>query len=90
MKYLGLVYLPDDAVSPPHGGAEASTIVRVRSGRLSVTERPRRRGGECPTGYFLIEAVDLNEAIVLASRCPSARIGDVELQPINVLDEAGG
>jgi hypothetical protein len=35
----------------------------------------------------VIEARDLNEAIQIASRIPSARIGSVEVRPIQVFDQ---
>jgi hypothetical protein len=39
-------------------------------------------------GFYLIEAGDLNDAIRLAARLPSARIGSIEIRPVRELDPA--
>lgn len=62
--------------------ATQSATVRVRSGRLSVTDGPFAETKEQIGGFFLIEARDLNEAIQLASRWPSARLGSIEVRPV--------
>jgi hypothetical protein len=62
--------------------ANTAAIVRVRSGRLSVTDGPFAETKEQIGGFFLIEARDLNEAIQLASRWPSARLGSIEVRPV--------
>lgn len=62
--------------------ATQAAIVRVRSGRLSVTDGPFAETKEQIGGFFLVEARDLNEAIQLASRWPSARLGSIEVRPI--------
>jgi hypothetical protein len=61
---------------------EAATTVRVRDGRLSATEGPFAETTEQLGGFLLIEAADLNEAIRIAGRLPSARIGSVEVRPV--------
>ncbi|MGD5618113.1 YciI family protein, partial [Xanthomonas citri pv. citri] len=38
-------------------------------------------------GYYLVEAKDLNAAIEIAARIPSARIGSIEVRPIWVYDK---
>jgi hypothetical protein len=62
--------------------ANQAAIVRVRSGRLTVTDGPFAETKEQIGGFFLIEARDLNEAIQIASRWPSARIGSIEVRPV--------
>jgi hypothetical protein len=59
----------------------SSVTVRVRNSRLSVTDGPFAETKEL-TGFFLIEARDLNEAIQVAAKVPSARMGHVEVRPI--------
>jgi hypothetical protein len=59
-----------------------ATTVRVRNGRLSTTDGPFAETKEQLGGYYLIEANDLNEAIQIASRIPSAKIGSIEVRPI--------
>jgi len=60
----------------------AATTVRVRQGKVSITDGPYVETKEQLGGYFIIEAKDLNEAIEVASRIPGAWIGCVELRPI--------
>jgi hypothetical protein len=59
-----------------------ATTVRVRHGRLATTDGPFAETKETLGGFFLIEARDLNEAIQVASSWPSARIGSIEVRPI--------
>ena len=56
--------------------------VRVRNDRLSTTDGPFAETKETLGGFFLIEAADLNEAVRLAARWPSARLGSIEVRPI--------
>lgn len=62
--------------------ATTATSIQVRGGRLSVTDGPFVETKEQIGGYFLIEAADLDEAIRIASKWPSARLGTVEVRPI--------
>lgn len=66
---------------------DTATSVRVRGGKPIVTDGPFAETREQLGGYFLIEALDLNEAIRIASRIPGARKGTVEIRP--VLELAG-
>ena len=59
-----------------------ATTVRVRDGRLSTTDGPFAETKETLGGVLLIEAADLDEAIALAARWPSARIGSIEVRPV--------
>ena len=59
-----------------------ATTVRVRNGKISTTDGPFAETKEQLGGYFLIEARDLNEAIQVAARIPSARLGSIEVRPI--------
>ena len=60
----------------------SAAAVRVRDGRLSATDGPFAETNEQLGGFWLIEARDLNEAIHIAGRLPSARIGTVEVRPV--------
>ncbi len=64
---------------------ETATSVRVRDGRLSVTDGPFAETREQLGGYFLIEAPDLDGAIGVAGRIPGARKGTVEVRPVHDL-----
>jgi hypothetical protein len=61
---------------------EASTSGRVGNGRVSVTDGPSAEAREQLGGFILIEAGDVNEAIQVASKMPSARMGRVDVRPI--------
>ena len=61
---------------------DAATTVRVRNGKLSATDGPFAETKEQLGGYFLIEAKDLNDAIQVASRIPSAKWGSIEVRPV--------
>jgi len=60
----------------------AATTVRVRKGKISTTDGPYAETKEQLGGYYVIEARDLNEAILVASRIPGAWHGCVEVRPI--------
>jgi hypothetical protein len=61
---------------------DAAATVRVRQGRVSITDGPYEETKEQLGGYYLIEAKDLQEAIQVASRIPGARMGCVEVRPV--------
>ena len=61
-----------------------ATSLRVRDGKLSVTDGPFAETKEHLGGYILIEAADLGEAIDLAAKCPMAAIGTIEVRPVRV------
>ena len=59
-----------------------ATTVRVRNGKVSVTDGPFAETKEFLAGFYMIEARDLNEAIQIASRIPPAAVGSIEIRPI--------
>lgn len=67
--------------------AKTATTLRVQEGKVSITDGPFAETKEQLGGYILIDAKDLDEAIQLASKIPSARLGCVELRPIKELIE---
>jgi len=60
-----------------------ATTIRIRGGRRTVTDGPFADTREQLIGYYLIEARDLDEAIGIAERVPSARWGAVEVRPVH-------
>ena len=56
--------------------------VRLRNGRKSVTDGPFAETKEQLGGYFLVEANDLDEAMAMAARIPSAATGAIEIRPV--------
>ena len=59
-----------------------ATTVRVRDGKRAVTDGPFAETKEQLGGYFLVEAGDLDEAIAIAARIPSAKNGSIEVRPM--------
>jgi hypothetical protein len=59
-----------------------ATTVRVRDGKRVVTDGPFAETREQLGGFYLIEAKDLDEALAIAERVPSARIGSIEVRPL--------
>jgi hypothetical protein len=59
-----------------------ATTVRVRNGRVTVSDGPFAETKEALAGFYLIEARDLNEAIQLAAKIPPAKVGCIEVRPI--------
>ena len=68
----------------PLQSVRTAATVRVRNGKTSVLDGPYAETKEQLGGYFLIEAKDMREALELASRWPSARLGSIEVRPIEV------
>ena len=64
---------------------ETATTVRVRHGKVSVTDGPFAETKEQLAGFYLIEARDLNEAIQAAAKIPPAREGSIEVRPVREL-----
>ena len=64
-----------------------ATTVRVRNGKVSVTDGPFAETKEFLAGFYMIEARDLNEAIQLAARIPPAAVGSIEVRPIRPIRE---
>lgn len=65
---------------------QTATTVRMRGGKLAITDGPFAETKEQLAGFYLIEARDLNEAIQLAGYIPAARVGCVEVRPVRQLD----
>ena len=71
-------YIGGEALQP----VSTATTVRVRNGKISTTDGPFAETKEQLGGFYFIEARDLNDAIQVASRIPSARLGSIEVRPV--------
>jgi hypothetical protein len=80
MRHTG-VLVAAQALQP----VETATTLRVRNGRLSVTDGPFAETKEQLAGFYLIEARDLNEAIQIAAKIPPIREGSIEVRPVREL-----
>ena len=77
MKKAG-IWLGGDRLRP----TATATTVRVRDGKQQVIDGPYADTKEQLGGYYMIEAKDLNEALTVASRIPTAQVGAIEVRPI--------
>jgi len=59
-----------------------ATTIKVRDGKTVTTDGPFAETREQLGGYFVVEAADLDEAIGIAERIPSAKFGSVEIRPV--------
>ncbi len=68
-----------------HEGLEPSrtaTTVRVRDGRVAVTDGPYTEAKEHIGGFALIEVDSLDEAVEIAAGHPASAMGQVEIRPV--------
>ena len=70
----------------------ATTSVRPRNGKPSVTDGPYVETKEQLGAFFIIEAKDLNEAIRVASKHPAAHLNEhlgwgIEVRPIEFFEQ---
>ena len=73
-------YVAGDALQP----TSTATTVRIRNGKTLVTDGPVAETKEQLGGYYLVEAKDVDEALKIAERIPSARYGSIEVRPVVV------
>ena len=73
-------YLAGEALKP----VQTATSVRLRNGKLSTTDGPFAETKEQLGGFYMIDATDLNEAIQIAAKIPSAKTGTIEVRPVEV------
>jgi hypothetical protein len=71
-----------EALQPVH----TATTVRVRDGKVSITDGPFAETKEQLAGFYLVEASDLDEAIRIAAQIPPARVGSIEVRPVRTLN----
>ena len=64
---------------------DTAATVRVRHGKVTVTDGPFAETKEQLAGFYLVDARDLNEAIQIAAKIPPAREGSVEVRPVREL-----
>jgi hypothetical protein len=67
-----------DALEP----SSAATTVRVREGRTLISDGPFAETKEVLGGYYLIDCPDLDTAIEMATKIPSAARGSIEIRPV--------
>ena len=78
-------YIASDALQ----GVRTARTIRVRAGNASTTVGPFVETKEKLGGFFLIEAKDMDEACAVAARFPPARVGVIEIRPVQELKHSG-
>lgn len=63
-------------------GRATAKVVRMRDGERIVTDGPFTETKEVIGGLFVVDLPDLDEAIRLAARIPTAEHGSLEIRPI--------
>jgi len=69
------------AAGPLHPVSTA-TSVRVREGKRIVTDGPFAETREQLGGFYIVDAKDLDEAMVIAENIPPAKYGTIEIRPL--------
>ena len=75
--------LASEALQP----VRTAATVRVRDGKVQVTDGPFMETKETLAGFYLVEAADLAEATRIAARIPPAQVGSIEVRPIRPIRE---
>jgi len=65
---------------------ETATSVRVRNGKVMITDGPFAETKEQLAGFYIVDAENLDEAIHIAAKIPPAREGTVEVRPVRELN----
>jgi hypothetical protein len=103
MHYMCLIYddedvwngLPEDERNALYGEytsftesiREGGQYVQARDGKTLVTDGPFAETKEQLGGYYVIDAADMDEALKIAERIPSARYGSIEVRPVVVWED---
>ncbi|MBP7147321.1 MAG: YciI family protein [Acidobacteria bacterium] len=75
-------YIAGDALQP----VATATTLRVREGKALTTDGPFAETREQLGGYYLVKAENLDQALAIAARIPSARSGSIEIRPVMEFD----
>jgi hypothetical protein len=59
-----------------------ATTVRVRNGQRLMTDGPFAETKEQLGGVYVFECKDLDEALDIAAKIPTAKTGSIEIRPI--------
>ena len=66
----------------PLESTATATTVRVKAGKTVRTDGPFAETREQLGGFYIVEAKDLDEAVGIAARIPTAKHGSIEVRPI--------
>jgi hypothetical protein len=74
-------FIEAEALEP----AAAASCIRLRGGKVTVTDGPFAETKELVAGFYLIEAGDREEATRIALQFPSAPLATIEIRPVRQL-----
>ena len=74
-------YVSAESLQP----VSTARTLRVRGGKVTVTDGPFTEAKEVIAGFYLIDARDFDEALQLAAKIPPARVGAIEVRPVRQL-----
>lgn len=78
VKKAGNAYVCSEAL----GDTENATTVRIRGGKVAMTDGPFAETKEVLGGFYILDCQDLDEAIEYAAKIPDAQSGAIEVRPI--------
>ena len=67
--------------------SSAAKTVRVRDGKVLVTDGPFADSKEVIVGFDILECASIEDAIAIAAKHPMARVGRLELRPFWPIEE---
>lgn len=67
---------------------QTAKTVRVRNGKVTITDGPFSETKEQLAGFYLVDAENVDDAIRIAAGIPPARVGSIEVRPVRILDGA--
>jgi hypothetical protein len=73
-------------MSEPLKSPGDAITVRKWGGKLTSTNGPFMVTPEHLSGFFVIQARDINEAVEVASKMPLAVVGSIEVRPVDVAE----
>jgi len=69
-------------VGEPLDATQTASTVRLRDGKTMVTDGPFAETKEQLGGLYVVDVPDLDAALAIAARLPSASVGSIEVRPI--------
>lgn len=73
-------------MSEPLKAPGDAVTVRNWNGKFTSTNGPFMVTPEHLSGFFVIQAKDINEAVLLASTMPLATVGSIEVRPLDIAE----
>jgi hypothetical protein len=64
--------------------------VRVRNGKVSIVDGPFAETKEALAGFYMLDAKDMEEALRIAEKIPTAQVGCIEVRPVRELISTTG